>query len=221
LKPDFYYLESDGQVFLVRHKKKWGFPRTRQELPCAFTPVFTIPLPEGNVLFAKPILKNHPAHWFHKDHVIGQKDIEPMVQQAINRTLARGAAKVAIIEDGKVLMVKAARGYTAGYWNLPGGFMGYGEHPEESAKREALEEIGVRVKLIRLIGIYAETFPKNGGYMLSFVYLGKRLTKRLKPHPEEIAELAWFPLREAMRMTHNPFARSGLRDYLKSIRQKP
>ena len=140
-----------------------------------------------------------------------------MVQQAINRTLARGAAKVAIIEAGKVLMVKAARGYTAGYWNLPGGFMGYGEHPEESAKREVLEEIGTRVKLVRLLGIYAETFAQSGGYMLSFVYLGKRLSKRLTPHPEEIAELAWFPLRVAMRMTHNPFARAGLRDYLKTL----
>ena len=212
MNPDFYYLESDGQVFLVTPGTKAGdFPAHKAELPCRFTPVFTMPLPKGNVLFAKPILKHHPVHWFHKDEVIGRADVDPLVQQAVNRTLARGAAKVAIIENGNVLMVKAARGYTEGYWNLPGGFMGYGEHPEHSAKREVWEEVGARVKLIRLLGIYAETFAQSGGYMISFVYLGKRLTKKLKPHPEEIAELAWFPIKEAIRMTQNPFAIAGLR----------
>jgi len=218
LVPDFYYLESDGQVFLVRRGKRWSFPKNKSDLPCTFVPVSVIPLPQGLVLFAKPILLHHPTHWFHKDQLIGRKDIDPLVQQAVNRTLARGAAKVAIIEKGKVLMVKAARGYTEGYWNLPGGFMGYGEHPEESAKREAWEEIGAKVKLTRLLGIYTETFAKSGGYMISFVYLGKRLGKTLTPHPEEIAELAWFPIREAIRHTNNPFAQAGLRDYLKDNR---
>jgi len=213
--PDFYYLESDGQVFLVRRGGRWTFPTKRRELPARFEPVFTIPLREGNVLFAKPILTHHPTHWFHKDELIGRSDVAPLVQRAVNRTLARGAAKVAIIEKGNVLMVKAARGYTKGMWNLPGGFMGYGEHPEESARREVEEEVGMQIKLVRLLGIYAQTFAKTGGYMISFVYLAKRTSKAFRPHPEEIAEVAWLPVREAIRKTKNPFASAGLRDYLK------
>ena len=54
--------------------------------------------------------------------------------------------------------------------------------------------------------------------MLSFVYLGKRLTKKIKPHPEEIESYAWIPVKKAARETPNPFARArGLRDYLKTI----
>jgi ADP-ribose pyrophosphatase YjhB (NUDIX family) len=215
--PDFYYLESDGQVFLLKEGRTWRFPRTKKELPCRYVPVFLMPLKGGSVLFAKPILKLHPAHWFHKDEIVGRTDIAPLVHQAVNRSLTRAAAKVAIIERGKVLMVKAGRGLTQGIWNLPGGFVGYGEHPADSAKREVQEELGLRVKLKRLLGIYAETFPRTGGYMLSFVYLGKRLTKKISPHPEEIESYCWMPVRQAARITPNPFARAGLRDYIKHI----
>lgn len=174
-----------------------------------------MPLPGGTVLFAKPLLSSHPFHWFQKDDLVGRSDIAPIVQEAVNRSLPRAAAKVAVIEKGRVLMVRAGRGLTQGIWNLPGGFVGYGEHPALCAQREVLEELGVRVKLKRLLGIYAETFPRTGGYMLSFVYLGRRLTKTITPHPEEIESFAWMPVKKAARITPNPFARAGLRDYLK------
>ena len=52
--------------------------------------------------------------------------------------------------------------------------------------------------------------------MISFVYLGKRLSKKkLHPHPEEIEEIRWMPLRQALRTTLNPFAKAALRDYLR------
>jgi ADP-ribose pyrophosphatase YjhB (NUDIX family) len=215
MKPDYYYLETDGQVYLLRDKTQWRFPKTTRELPCRYKAVFPMPIGSSIVLYAHPILKHHPEHWFHKDDVIGRKDVDPIVQQAVNRSLPRGAAKVAIIEKGQVLMVMGRRGITKGMWNLPGGFIGYGEHPEESARREVMEELGTRVRLVRVLGIYAQTFKRTGGYMISFIYLGKRLSKKIRPHPEEIEQVCWMPLREALRLTKNPFAISGLRDYLK------
>ena len=221
MKPDYYYLESDGQVFLVKKGRLWQFPSRKSEIPCPIHPVFTMPLVQGTVLFAKPVLALHPFHWFHKDELIGRPDVAAIVQEAVNRSLPRAASKVAIIERGKVLMVRAGRGITKGIWNLPGGFVGYGEHPAPSAQREVLEELGLRVKLKRLLGIYAETFPRTGGYMLSFVYLGKRLTKTIRPHPEEIESYCWMPVKKAARITPNPFARAGLRDYLRPTRHPP
>jgi ADP-ribose pyrophosphatase YjhB (NUDIX family) len=215
LKPDYYYLESDGQVFLIKKSGKWRFPSRRSEIPYSFKPVSFIPLAGSQVLFAKPVLKTHPAHWMHKDEIIGRSDVDPIVQRAVNRSLPRGASKVAIIENGKVLMVRAGRGLTKGIWNLPGGFIGYGEHPAESAQREVQEELGIRVKLVRLLGTYSEVFTHSGGYMLSFVYLGKRRPGPIRPHPEEIESYCWMPVKTAARVTPNPFARAGLRDYLK------
>lgn len=214
-----YYLETDGQIFLVRRGATWTFPRLRSQLPCEMTPLWVIPVGRERVVFAKPHLDRHPVEWFHKDEVIGRRDVDPLVQQAVNRTLVRTAAKVAIIEEGRVLMVKAARGITKGFWNLPGGFMGYGEHPEESARREVREETGLQVLLVRLIGIYREVFTRTGGYMLSFVYEGRRTGGRLRPHPEEMEAVEWMPVRDAIRRTRNPFARAGLRDLAQKRKQ--
>ncbi len=216
MKPDFIYLESDGQVFLIKQKGLWRFPKSDKEIHCRYTPVFVMTLKGGTVLYAKPTLTNHPHHWHHKDEIIGRHDIDPIVQQAVNRSHPRGAAKVAIIEKGKVLLVKAARGLTAGIWNLPGGFIGYGEHPEETAQREVEEELGIKIRLERLLGVYADTFTRTGGFMISFVYLAKRLSKTLKPHPEEIETITWMNVRQAARDLPNPFAKAGLRDYLKA-----
>jgi len=213
-----YYLESDGQVFLVKRGRLWTFPTKRAELPCPFKPVFAMPFSEGQVIFAKPVLDRHPFHWFHKDDLIGRRDMSPLVQKAVNRSLPRAAAKVAIIENGKVLMVRAARGLTEGIWNLPGGFVGYGEHPATSAKREVLEELGIHVRLQSLLGIYSETFARTGGYMISFVYLGKRRAGKIRPHVEEIDSYDWIPVEKAARVTPNPFARASLRDYLRNSR---
>jgi ADP-ribose pyrophosphatase YjhB (NUDIX family) len=216
MTPDFYYLESDGQVFLINEGVFWRFPKSRRQIPCPFKPVFTMSLPRGRVLFAKPVLRRHPEHWFHKDDLIGRPDVDPLVQQAVYRTLPRNASKVAIVEMGKVLMVRASRGLTLGIWNLPGGFASYGEHPARCAVRETFEELGVRVKLQRLLGVYSETFAKTGDSMVSFVYLGKRLNRTIRPEPDEIETFCWMPLRKALRATLNPFAKAGLRDYLRS-----
>ena len=90
-----------------------------------------------------------------------------------------------------------------------------------SACREVKEELGVSVTLVRLLGIYSAVFPKNGGYMISFGYLGKisGLKKDAAPafkiNPDEIKEVAWLPIRQAIRYTPNYFGKKALRDYSK------
>jgi 8-oxo-dGTP diphosphatase len=44
-------------------------------------------------------------------------------------------------------------------WALPGGFVDLGESVETAAKREALEETGLRVGGLRLLGVYSD--PKR------------------------------------------------------------
>ncbi|MEK4630236.1 MAG: NUDIX domain-containing protein [Solibacillus sp.] len=56
----------------------------------------------------------------------------------------RNRASVVIIENGKVLLIQRVRNGST-YYVFPGGGIENGETPEEGAKREAWEELGVEV----------------------------------------------------------------------------
>ena len=59
----------------------------------------------------------------------------------------RGAA----FRDGQVLLVRES---VDGGWTFPGGWADVGEEPHLAAEREVFEESGLRVKAVRLVGVY-------------------------------------------------------------------
>ena len=58
----------------------------------------------------------------------------------------RNRGSVIIIENDKVALIKRVKQGTT-YYVFPGGGLEEGETPQEGAKREALEELGVNVKI--------------------------------------------------------------------------
>jgi 8-oxo-dGTP pyrophosphatase MutT (NUDIX family) len=56
----------------------------------------------------------------------------------------RLSAAVYAERDGKILLLKRGVGELTGAWYLPGGAVDKGETPEEAARRELLEEAGLR-----------------------------------------------------------------------------
>lgn len=56
-------------------------------------------------------------------------------------------------------------------WAIPGGFMDYGEPAELTAKREALEEIGLDIELVDLLGVYSDPARDERQHTLSLVYI--------------------------------------------------
>jgi 8-oxo-dGTP diphosphatase len=61
---------------------------------------------------------------------------------------------VILERDNQILLLKRANEPLRGYWGLPGGFMNYGESPEQSVIRETLEEVGATVDNLQLVGVY-------------------------------------------------------------------
>lgn len=56
-------------------------------------------------------------------------------------------------------------------WALPGGFVDYGESLEHAAEREAKEETGLDVKLIRQFHSYSDPERDKRGHTISTVYI--------------------------------------------------
>lgn len=50
------------------------------------------------------------------------------------------AVSVAVVRDGRVLLVRRGREPSRGIWAFPGGRVEDGESPEEAARRELMEE---------------------------------------------------------------------------------
>lgn len=72
----------------------------------------------------------------------------------------------------KVLMLKRAGGAMSGQWFLPGGAVERGELPEEGARRELLEESGLRIDGdLELVGAYPMWV--YGGDCLQLSYRGR------------------------------------------------
>jgi len=73
--------------------------------------------------------------------------------------IKRIAARAVIVEDGKVLMIHSTK-YND--YTFPGGGLEDGETPESTCIREAKEEIGYRVSIIKELGSVVEYKNLNG-----------------------------------------------------------
>ena len=58
-------------------------------------------------------------------------------------------------------------------WALPGGFVGYGETLEEAARREAAEETGLQVELIRQMHTYSDPKRDPRQHTISTVFIAR------------------------------------------------
>lgn len=65
------------------------------------------------------------------------------------------AVAVLIEQDGKLVLQRRSIDPGMGLWTFPSGFVERGEPPEEAAVREVYEEVGLHVRLTRLVGLYS------------------------------------------------------------------
>ena len=77
-----------------------------------------------------------------------------------------------IIElDRRGIILIKRKNYPYG-WALPGGFVDYGESLEDAAVREAKEETGLDVKLIRQLHTYSRPDRDPRHHSISTVFIG-------------------------------------------------
>jgi ADP-ribose pyrophosphatase len=99
-----------------------------------------------------------------------------------------GISAAIVVADGRVLMVRRRISEGELMWQFPAGGIEAGESPEEAAVRETLEETGLEVKALRLLG--QRVHPKTGremSYTAAEVVAGEAHVA----DEEELAEVAW------------------------------
>ncbi|MBU0691361.1 NUDIX hydrolase [bacterium] len=67
-----------------------------------------------------------------------------------------------LVRDSRVLLVKRNIEPGLGEWGLPAGFMEWGETPENSLRREVLEETGLHCDSPRLLTVCSEIIEPYG-----------------------------------------------------------
>ena len=206
------FVETDGQVFLVRDRGLWRFPRAGARLPFRYAVAAAMDFGPDVVLRAKPDLSRHPEEWFQRDDLFARADVDGLVLRAVYMTMARLVAEVVFVKRGRVLMEKASRGFSKGHWNIPGGFLDYGERPEEGARRECEEELGVPVRVDRPLATYLSGFPGRPTFTIGFLYRGALGSERFRLKRDEVERVDWLPVPDGLEATRNPFAKWALAD---------
>ena len=116
-----------------------------------------------------------------------------------------------VFPDKSFILIKRSNPPFKDFWALPGGFVEYGETVEHAAIREAEEETGVRVKLLRLIGVYSNPNRDPRGHVVSVAFLAEPLELEFKPSPE-VEEIGFFrEIPDKVAFDHAKIIRDGLK----------
>jgi 8-oxo-dGTP diphosphatase len=127
---------------------------------------------------------------------------------------------VLVLQDNKVLLGKRngepKDESPDGTWTLTGGKLELGESFENCAKREAIEECGIKINKLKLISISnASDYNKN--HYVTIVFLCDDFEGEPKvTEPHKITEWGWFPLNELPEPMFLPSLRA-INNYLKNI----
>ncbi len=80
-----------------------------------------------------------------------------------------------LCHKGKVLVVRrsSAEPYLTGFYELPGGKVEFGDHPEESLEREFMEEVNLKIIPLHPYRIFTYISDNGNRHTVELVYLVK------------------------------------------------
>lgn len=120
-----------------------------------------------------------------------------------SRFMFVGASVIIKDSKGNILLGKRSDNNFAypSYWGLPGGLVDAGEFLGEAAKREIMEELGVKIKIIRRSNNIYESPSKSKKKIqaVGIVFYAKIIEGIPEPK-DETSEVRWFKPSELKKM---------------------
>ena len=98
-----------------------------------------------------------------------------------------------VIRDGKVLLARHTYGSGAGKLIIPGGYVNFGESPEDAVKREYMEETNIEIVPRSIIGIRFNVKCWYVAFRADYVS-GEAISDG-----NENSEVIWMDVNEALR----------------------
>lgn len=122
------------------------------------------------------------------------------IQIVVTIALIRDEAGLPAGKAGKILLQKRVDSLNPeadGKWEFPGGVVEFGEDPKDAVARECQEEIGCKIKIIRLLPfLHAKVWHRTDGQKAQvFVSCFEAEIEEGIPRPgdlSEVSEVKWF-----------------------------
>lgn len=100
---------------------------------------------------------------------------------------------VFIRKDGKILLGKRKGSHGAGGWCPPGGHLEFGESWEQCARRETMEEVGIKIKNISFGAVTNDIFEKDSKHYITICMVADYDSGEVKVmEPEKCEKWEWF-----------------------------
>jgi len=106
-----------------------------------------------------------------------------------------GVGVLLIDAQDRVLLTLRKRSPEAGCWSILGGKVDFLENLQQCAVREAREEAGVEVELLRLLCVTDHVLPHEAQHWVAPAYLGRIVSGEVRNcEPDKTQEVKWFAL---------------------------
>jgi ADP-ribose pyrophosphatase YjhB (NUDIX family) len=103
------------------------------------------------------------------------------------------ATAVCVDDDGRVLLTRRAVEPAIGSWDLPGGFVDEHEHPLDALRRELLEETGLEIEALDLLGIWMDEYGGDSTAQSTLNLFWRARVVGGEPRAaDDVSELRWF-----------------------------
>ncbi|NQW29072.1 MAG: NUDIX domain-containing protein [Ignavibacteria bacterium] len=127
-------------------------------------------------------------------------------------------------DSGEVLLIKRA---DSGVWATPGGFVDVGETPAAGVVREVMEETGLEIEVVQLLGVFSSLNYKYHYYKWTDnevvqILFAAKIVGGTPTHTDEALDVQWFPQHDLPELFdgHNIRIQCGF-DWLKGLTSAP